>query len=92
MAHRGLLTLTAREELTDRALKTLATDPAEVADATLRETELTQIALLEPELINYCKQSRERARLLLGLVVCFVSSATEISGRRARSPGVTTPR
>jgi hypothetical protein len=75
MAHHGLLIITAREELSDRALKTLATDPAEAVDATLRETELTQIALLEPELINYCRQSRERARLLLGLVVCFVSSA-----------------
>jgi hypothetical protein len=75
MAHRGLLTVTAREILSDRALKTLATAPDEVADATLRETELSQIALLEPELINYCKQSRERARLLLGLVVSFVAGA-----------------
>jgi hypothetical protein len=73
MAHRGLLTVTAREELSDRALKSLAAEPNEVADATLRETELSQIALLEPELINYCKQSRERARLLLGLVVSFVA-------------------
>jgi hypothetical protein len=90
MAHRGLLTLTAREELTDRALKTLADDPAEVVDAILRETELTQIALLEPELINYCKQSRERARLLLGLVVCFVSSA-DASWRSSVMVSVRTP-
>lgn len=75
MAHPSLLTVTAREELTDRALKILAINPAEVTDATLRETELAQIALLEPELINYCKQSRERARLLLGLVVSFVAGA-----------------
>jgi hypothetical protein len=75
MAHRGLLTVTAREELSDRALKPLAAEPAEVADATLRGTELAQIALLEPELINYCKQSRERARLLLGLVVSYVAGA-----------------
>ena len=32
-----------------------------------------QISLLEPEVINYCKQCHERAQALLGLVVCHVA-------------------
>lgn len=72
IAHRGLLAMSQREELRDRGLRAIAADPEEVADAILREAELMQIALLEPEVINYCKQSRERAQALLGLVVRYV--------------------
>jgi hypothetical protein len=75
IAHRGLLVKDQREELQDRSLRAIAVDPEEVTDARLRDAELMQIALLEPEVINYCKQSRERARALLGLVVCYVGSA-----------------
>lgn len=75
IAHAGLLLTVAREELLERGLRSIASDPDEVVGATLRDAAMVQIALLEPELLNYCKQSRERARALLGLIVCFVASA-----------------
>lgn len=91
IAHRGLLEMGQREELRDRGLRAIATNPEEVADATLREAELMQIALLEPEVLNFCKQSRERAQALLGLVVRYVGpedhswrSTVEMS---VRTPG-----
>jgi hypothetical protein len=67
--------MTTREEVTERGLKPIALDPEQVVGVTLRDAKMIQIALLEPELINYCKQSRERAQALLGLIVCFVASA-----------------
>jgi hypothetical protein len=75
IVHPALLVTTAREEVTERGLRPIASYPEQVSGATLREAPMTQIALLEPELINYCKQSRERARALLGLIVRFVASA-----------------
>lgn len=87
-AHRGLLVMSPRVELPDRSLRVIAADPEEVADARLRGTEFKQIALLEPEIINYCRQSRERAQALLGLIVCYVGpednswrSTVEMSAR-----------
>ena len=56
-------------------MRAIASDPEQVVGATLREAAMTQIALLEPELLNYCKQSRERAQAPLGLIVCFVAPA-----------------
>jgi hypothetical protein len=64
-----------RDEIPERGLKPIATDPEEVAGASLREAKLSQIALLEPELINYCRQTRERAQALFGFVICFVAQA-----------------
>jgi hypothetical protein len=74
IAHSGLLTMTQREEIRDRGLRSIADNADEASEATLRGGEMMQIALLEPELINYCRQSRQRARALLGFVVCFVAS------------------
>lgn len=73
IAHRGLLAMSQREELRDRGLRAIAPNPEEVASAVLRDAELMQIALLEPEIINHCKQSREQAQALLGLVVRYVA-------------------
>ena len=75
IAHPGLLVPMQREEIAERALRAIAANEEEVAGAKLRGAELSQIALLEPELINFCKQDLERARSLLGLVVCYVASA-----------------
>jgi hypothetical protein len=75
IAHPGLLVTATREEVVERGLRPIALDPEQVVGATLRNASMSQIALLEPELLNYCKQSRERAQALLGLIVCFVASA-----------------
>lgn len=43
-------------------MRPIASDTEQVGGATLRDANMAQIALLEPELLNYCKQSRERAQ------------------------------
>jgi hypothetical protein len=80
IAHPALLTTATRDEVPERGLRPIASDPEQVSGAVLRDASMSQIALLEPELLNYCKQSRERARKLLGLIVCFVA-ATDASWR-----------
>ncbi|WP_316162460.1 sacsin N-terminal ATP-binding-like domain-containing protein [Bradyrhizobium sp. SZCCHNRI20481] len=75
VAYSGLLTSVDREEISERGLRPLAAVPDQVAGVTLRDASLSQIALLEPELIQYCKTTREKAKALLGLVVCFVAAA-----------------
>lgn len=75
IAYPGLIVPIERDEIPERGLKPIAINPEEVAGASLREAKLSQIALLEPELINYCKQTRERAQALFGIVVCFVAQA-----------------
>lgn len=90
IAHRGLLVKDRREELQDRGLRAIAADPEEVTDARLRDAELMQVALLEPEIINYCKQSRERAQALLGLLVRYVGPADK-SWRSTVEMSVRTP-
>jgi hypothetical protein len=77
IAHAGLVGKVVRDEIPERGLRPIAVEPEQVVGASLRETALVQIALLEPELINYCRQSREKAQALFGLVVCFVASADE---------------
>jgi hypothetical protein len=73
ITHSSLLVTSKREELRDRGLRAIAVNPEEVANATLSATEWTQIALLEPEVLNHCRQSRELAITLLGFVVSFVA-------------------
>ncbi len=77
IAHHGLLTKSQRKELQERGLRAIAAEPTEVEDATLQREELTQIALLEPAVINHCKESRELAQALLGLIVCYVAPEDE---------------
>lgn len=75
IAFNSLHTPGRRERLNERALAAIAFDSDVVAGGTAREVELSQIPLLEPEVLNYVKQSTERARSLLGLVVCHLSEA-----------------
>lgn len=74
IAHSGLLVMSKREELRDRGLRAIAADPNVITNAALQSTEWMQIALLEPEVLNHCKQSRELASALLGFVVCFAAA------------------
>jgi hypothetical protein len=73
IAHKGLVGKIRRKELRDRALRAIAMDGADVDGAKPLDCVLSQIALLEPEVINHCKQSRKLAQELLGLVVCHVA-------------------
>lgn len=75
VAYPGLIVMMPRDEIQERGLKPIAAAPEQVIGASLHEATLSQIALLEPELINYCRQTRERAQALFGLVVCYVASA-----------------
>jgi hypothetical protein len=73
ISHESLLSISKRDELRDRGLRTIAKNPDDVANAVLRQPHFSQIALLEPEVINHCKQSRDLARELPGFVLCFVA-------------------
>ncbi|WP_213740465.1 hypothetical protein [Bradyrhizobium sp. dw_411] len=73
IAHAGLIVTSEREEIQERGIKPISADPVDFAGATLRVTKFAQIALLEPELIQYCRITRERACALLGLLVCYVA-------------------
>jgi hypothetical protein len=73
ISHPGLLVPFERDEILERGLRSIALEPEQVSGASLRKARLTQIALLEPELIQHCKTTPELARALFGLVVCFVA-------------------
>lgn len=73
MCHQGLISNSKREELRDRGLRAIAANPDEVGSGVLREPQFSQIALLEPEIINHCKQSRELTRQLVGFLLCYVA-------------------
>ncbi len=90
ISHEGLLGVDTRDELRDRALRAIALNPDEAASTVLREPGFMQIALLEPEVINHCKQSRELAQALLGFVLRYVAPADN-SWRSTVSVSVRTP-
>jgi hypothetical protein len=90
IAHHGILEMGQREELADRGLRAIVSDPEGVADARLQSAEMMQISLLEPEVINSAKHSREKAQALLGLVVCYVAPEDE-SWRSTVEMSVRTP-
>jgi hypothetical protein len=73
IAYHGLILPIEREEIPERGLRPIALEPEQVSGASLRKAKLTQIALLEPELIQHCKTTPELAQALFGLVVCFVA-------------------
>ncbi|MDR3484200.1 MAG: hypothetical protein P4M05_04730 [Bradyrhizobium sp.] len=75
VAYTGLIVMIERDEIQERGLKPIAAEPEQVIGASLHGTVLSQIALLEPELLNYCGQTRERAQALFGLVVCYIAPA-----------------
>lgn len=73
IAHEGLITVSQRDEIRDLALRSIAEDTEAAKNGVLRQASMKQISMLEPEVINHVKQSRERAQALLGLVVRFVA-------------------
>ena len=57
---------------------------------TVTGEEFSQICLLQPEVINHCRENIKDARALLGLVLCYVAredpcwqSTRPVTGRRA---------
>ena len=81
-SYTGLIVMIERDGMQERGLKPIAAEPEQVIGAGLHEATFPQIALLEPELINYCRQTRERAQALFRLVVCYVASADDGARRR----------
>ena len=58
-------------ELKERRLAALS--GADSTGIVVREERLTQIALLQPEVLNRCQEGIDQARALLGLVLCDVA-------------------
>ena len=63
----------APSELTTRRLDELSS--TEISDVTVpkNDEEFSQIALLQPEVLNRCQEGIEEAQALLGLVLCHVA-------------------
>ena len=59
-------------ELKDRRLQALCED-ADTNGTVVSEQRLSQIALLQPEVLNRCQEGINEARALLGLVLCYVA-------------------
>lgn len=76
MSHAGLLVTARPSELRDQRLAAIAMDE-HVDDAVVRDAQVSQIALLQPELLNRCQEELELARALLGFVLCFVAQSDD---------------
>ena len=63
-------------ELRDRRLATLSPS-ADTNGIVVPPEQLSQIALLQPEVLNRCQEGIDEARALLGLVLCYVASACQ---------------
>jgi hypothetical protein len=79
-------------ELKDERLAALATSGQDTSGLTVSGEELSQICLLQPEVINHCRESIKEAQALFGLVLCYVArvdpqwqSTRLVSARRAGS-------
>jgi hypothetical protein len=79
-------------ELKDERLAALATSGQDTVGLTVSGEELSQICLLQPEVINHCRENTKEAQALLGLVLCYVArvdphwqSTRLVVGRRAGS-------
>src|SRR5205814_7302332 len=77
-------------ELKDRRLLAIAEDKSQVEGVIVSGTQFSQIALLQPELINRCRTGRYEARALLGLILCHAapndpswSEVRMVTGRKA---------
>ena len=77
-------------ELKDRRLQTLSGD-ADTSGIVVPEERTTQIALLQPEVLNRCQEGVNEARALLGLVLCYVArrdptwkELERVRGRRSK--------
>ena len=60
-------------ELTERRLAELSSVDASGVTATNNSEEFSQIALLQPEVLNRCQVGIDEARALLGLVLCHAA-------------------
>jgi hypothetical protein len=60
-------------ELKDRRLAAIAEDNELVRGMVVSGCQFSQIALLQPELINRCRSGIDEARALLGLILCHVA-------------------
>lgn len=60
-------------ELTPRRLAELSSTDTNGATVRNNDDEFSQIALLQPEVLNRCREGFEEARALLGLVLCHVA-------------------
>ena len=65
------ITIETVAELTERRLAELS--GADSTGLVVREQRLSQIALLQPEVLNRCQEGIDQARALLGLVLCDVA-------------------
>ena len=60
-------------ELTPRRLAELSSTDVNGVTVPNNDEEFSQIALLQPEVLNRCREGMEEARALLGLVLCHVA-------------------
>ena len=60
-------------ELKERRLLAVAEDKSQANGVTVSGHQFSQIALLQPELINRCQAGVNEARALLGLVLCHIA-------------------
>jgi len=77
-------------ELKDRRLAALVEDESQAVGVVVSGCQFSQIALLQPELINRCRAGVDEARALLGLVLCHVApddpcwkETRTVTGRKA---------
>ncbi|HUW14329.1 MAG TPA: hypothetical protein VM537_31695, partial [Anaerolineae bacterium] len=71
--HADPLTTQRPVELKDRRLAAIAVERAQTEGVTVAGQELSQIALLQPEVLNRCQEGPEEAAALLGLVLCYIA-------------------
>ena len=80
-------------EITPRRLAELSSDDTDGVTVSNNDKEFSQIALLQPEVLNRCQDRVEAARALFGLVLCHVAPhdpewkrARIVNGRKSRQP------
>jgi hypothetical protein len=90
MAHKDPLGKYRPGELKDERLAALAVSGHDSTGLTVSGEQFSQICLLQPEVINHCRENIKDARALLGLVLCYVAredrnwqSTRLVTGRRA---------
>jgi hypothetical protein len=81
---------TETTELKDRRLKSICLEDS--SGTTVSDARLSQVALLQPEVLNRCQESVEDAKALMGLVLTYIAPNDEgcgdervFTGRRGRS-------
>jgi len=73
IAYADPLATASPAELKERRLAAIAVNPAEAEGVTVSGPKLSQIALLQPEVLNRCQEGPEEAAALLGLVLCYIA-------------------